>query len=130
MHFETVASRRRLYYGAREVLCISYERLDGETPLAKHVSALCDALGEYAERAVFPAAAEELRALAEGGRGYAFCPHTYAVTVRVKKHAGALRVMLTATHTQGSTVSSRRVLRMRWSADGALQYRMRKQKKE
>lgn len=130
MSIEVLASRHRHYCGAREVLCVSCERIGGDTPLAAHVSALCDALEGYAEREIVPIAADQLRALTESGRGYTFCPYTYAVTVRVKKRADTLGVTLRATHTQGERVLSRRVLRMRWNAAGTLQYRARREKKE
>ncbi len=121
---------RRLAHGGRVALHIVCACYDGQTALERHVAALCDALEGYAERELLPVAAAALEACVHAGRGYTFCPHRYTISVKQKQRGGRRQVTLTATHAQGEQVLSHRTLRMCWSADGALQYRMRNTKKE
>ena len=130
MNMETAVSQRRCHHGGREVLGIATERIGGDTPLAIHVSALCDALEAYALRALQPRAAAELERLVAKGRGYTFLPHRYTVRLKLARRRGRLSVTLSATHAQGERVHTHRALCMRWSADGAVQYRIRREKKE
>jgi hypothetical protein len=106
----------------RTLLRVRYPVAKGESAAEQHVRALCAALLDFAERELYPAASAELAALRAVGRGFAFSPHRYEITLKASPVRGHIAVKLHTVYRRAGAESERRVLHMRWSADGAVQY--------
>ena len=116
-----------LLHGGREVLRVSVLQPSPgcDTPVARHVRALCEALVAYATRELYPAAAAALECAVQEGRALDFVPQRYEITVGSTTKKRLLCVEIGVRHTQGEDTLFSHRLATYWTPDGAIQ-RMRK----
>ena len=118
---EGTKRRVLLSKNGNEVLRLSHPLITGDTPAARHVAALIEALVGYAEGEALRVATEALSAAVKGGRPFDFTPHTYDVSLDLERREKHVTITLLVEFKSGTApIFSRRCVQ-HWDKSEQLQ---------
>ena len=125
------ALQRQFFFGGREVLRVNADLPTGNTPAAAHFLCLVQALCDYADRELFPAAADELRQAAEVGLGHRFAKRQYRIALSEASVGRRRQITLCVglsllDASAGENVAQLHRLETVWDEDGVLQFDARR----
>lgn len=128
----TEAKQKRFCVGGREVLRIDLEQPAGDTPAARHILGIVQALCANIEREQLPLAAEALKNAVEAGQGHRFARRYCRIALDERASGKRCRVTVSVTlscqQAQGDQVLYLRTLETLWDAQGVLQADVKKER--
>lgn len=125
---ETEKRREVFRHGGNEVMVLSVSHPTGESPAARQMAALAQALSDFARERVQSDAKQALEAAVSQGKGHLFTRYVCRVSVAEEEKRGWRQLTLTFSVTAGRVQIWRSVLETRWDAAGQIQFPPRRRK--
>ena len=123
LHISLAKNRQMIRHGGNNVLLLTYPSIGGDTPAAEHAKNLVAALIDYAKESAANIATEHLLEALHRGRLFDFSPHTFSISLDVKREKTRLTLTLTAHFFVGEQTITPRTLTTHWDENERLQAR-------